>query len=86
MLTASSELAEGLDVAYFRLDRDGPIWTLLLPFYLNGGTPNRVEMSIIAGQAPQAGKSRSDWDRPLHKLHNICKIYEILLQIHHLTA
>ncbi|KFY07280.1 hypothetical protein V492_07291 [Pseudogymnoascus sp. VKM F-4246] len=50
---------------------DGIIWTLLLPFYLSGETPNRAEMSVIAGQVPQTGDQRQNWDSPTAKLKTI---------------
>ncbi|OBT56657.1 hypothetical protein VE04_02781 [Pseudogymnoascus sp. 24MN13] len=50
---------------------DGIIWTLLLPFYIRGETPNRAEMSVIAGQVPQIGDQRPNWDSPTAKLKTI---------------
>nr|AIG95716.1 MAT1-2-5 [Pseudogymnoascus sp. 23342-1-I1] len=50
---------------------DGILWTLLLPFYIRGETPNRAEMSVIAGQVPQIEDQRPNWDSPTAKLKTI---------------
>ena len=71
MLTSLSELAQCLDAEGIRINRDGPMWSLLLSFYLNEGTHNAAEISVIAGQAPQFGRPNPNWDQPLHGLPNI---------------
>lgn len=67
------EISTYLERSNANQNPDGIIWTLLLPFYLRGETPNRAEMSVIAGQVPQIDEQRPNWDSPTAKLKTICR-------------
>nr|AIG95711.1 MAT1-2-5 [Pseudogymnoascus destructans]AIG95713.1 MAT1-2-5 [Pseudogymnoascus destructans] len=67
-----AEISDYLERSNANSNPDGIIWTLLLPFYIRGETPNRAEMSVIAGQVPQIGDQRPNWDSPTAKLKTIC--------------
>lgn len=67
------EISDYLERSNTNSNPDGIIWSLLLPFYIRGETPNRAEMSVIAGQVPQIGDQRPNWDSPTAKLKTVCK-------------
>ncbi|KFY91195.1 hypothetical protein V498_05592 [Pseudogymnoascus sp. VKM F-4517 (FW-2822)] len=66
-----AEISTYLERTNANCNPDGIIWTLLLPFYMRGETPNRAEMSVIAGQVPQIEDQRPNWDSPTAKLKTI---------------